>query len=642
MLLLHWLGFFAAALVFWAVLTAAGHLVLWALDIAPTWRFLLGAPVGLATVGVSTFVAGFLRIEWHLWVPVTVTTLIAALAFALRRLAKWRPPGAGSGVPAWRAVGWASAGTVLFAAVQFGIVMVYMRTPDAVPDMGDSQFHLAASELVSLVRDVNPFSGLGLMFEPLGATATHYYPTFWHAIVGLLTPCLGLAFSQNLLVFVVGFVMWPMGLATLVLVLQPSRAWLGFVAPALALAVLAFPANNLLYISLGPYSLGIILVLAVLAVVILSDFSASWLFPSVLIVVAAFAAHPSSGVLAAAPLVVLGLVVGARRLLRMKSRVAAAFTAAGVVVGLVAVTALLMGTEFYQIQARYVRIPETLWSGFLALFAKGVFDAPISIPWILASLLAVYGVWGSRRSRAAVLLLLSSVPFFVLYVASLMPEGPVRAITGIWWKDYTRLIVPPLIVVLVFASLGVAAIACRLSVRRGAGPAFTRNVAVALPMVLGLVGMVAEKPPRGVTLARYSALTYSLESWVISPLDSHTVELLESLDAYFGPDDFVIGPHASGVGFAPLYSELQSFMPMPKPYTSAQRYLEQHFKEIGEDPHVCEIVDEWGIVAFLEQEAPGPDTEALQPGLYGVDTSEGFELLAQSGPVSLYRITACD
>ena len=38
---------------------------------------------------------------------------------------------------------------------------------------------------------------------------------------------------------------------------------------------------------------------------------------------------------------------------------------------------------------------------------------------------------------------------------------------------------------------------------------------------------------------------------------------------------------------------------------------------------------------------PGIDVEERSPGLYNVDTSTGFELVASSGEASVYRITAC-
>lgn len=59
---------------------------------------------------------------------------------------------------------------------------------------------------------------------------------------------------------------------------------------------------------------------------------------------------------------------------------------------------------------------------------------------------------------------------------------------------------------------------------------------------------------------------------------------------------------------------------------------------------MCEVVRELGITHFYEDEDGwyyNFKRSTRSPGLYGVDTSMGFELVDHGGSAKLYRITAC-
>ena len=74
-------------------------------------------------------------------------------------------------------------------------------------------------------------------------------------------------------------------------------------------------------------------------------------------------------------------------------------------------------------------------------------------------------------------------------------------------------------------------------------------------------------------------------------------------------------------------------------------YLREHFRDLHEDPHVCEILQDHGIRYFYEDSSQffnGTWLADLRPGLYDVDTSTGFTLLDTGGTARVWEITACD
>ena len=643
--LVAWAPLLAGGVALWAVLTALGTAVLAPLRVPKSYWLLVGAPVGLAVTGTATFVSGFLGLTWGVWAPVLVAALMAGVGALVHRLHQRSSPLDWKRAPRASSFWWVAGGAFVFAAVQFGVILLVAEGPDAIPIMGDAQFHLAGSLLVAETGDVSPLTGLGRLYEPMLGVSYHYYPTFWHGLMAMLMSVVNIGFAHNLLLFTLGFLVWPAALGALAVLLTPKQPWVGALAPLLAISVLAYPGDVFVYVSLGPYGLGLVFIPAVLALLVAAvDNPRVWVIPLALVLIGAFAAHPSVGLLVTAPVAMVLLVEGVRRLVGLENRVLAAVVGVSTAVAILAVSVALLSTSYYQSLASYERATPGIWGGLKALFGQAVFYWPVTVGWVATAGFALLGVWAHRRSRSAQLILVGSVPYLVLYLASVSPESSFRGISGIWWKDFTRLIVPPLVVLVVFAALGVAAAAARISKKfpdhsRGS----LRSVsAIVTAAVVAAVGYGVGSPSRLETMAHFALASYSLDPELVTPLSSDTVTLLEASDEHF-KEGALIGPHASGVGFAPVYGSMTSFMPMPIPYTADQWYLQENFKHITEDPRVCEILEANGVVGFLEREAaPDEETEQRQEGLYGVDTSTGFELVAESGDLALWEITACN
>ena len=644
-LLLSWAPLLAGGVALWAVFTALGTAVLAPLRVPKSYWLLLGAPVGLAVTGVATFVSGLTGLTWGVWAPLLVAVLAAGAGYPVHRSHQRSSPPDWKSAPRTSSFWWVAGGTFVFAAVQFGVVLLVAEEPDAIPIMGDAQFHLAGSLLVAETGDVSPLTGLGRLYEPMSEVSYHYYPTFWHGLMAALVPVVNIGFAHNLLLFTLGFLVWPAALGAFAILLAPKKPWVGAVAPLLAISVLAYPGDVFVYVSLGPYGLGLIFIPTVLALLVAAaDNPRVWAIPLGLVLIGAFAAHPSMGLLVAAPVAMVLLVWGVRRLAKIENRVLARTIGFSAALSILVVLVILLSTSYYQALASYERATPGIWGGLKALLGQAVFYWPVTVGWMVTVVFALVGMWTQRRSLSAQLTLVASVPYLVLYLASVSPESAFRGISGIWWKDFTRLVVPPLVVLVGFGALGVAAAAVWVTKKfpKRLRVSWQPLAAVGTAAVVGAVGYGVGSPSRLETMAHFALASYSLDPELVTPLSSDTVALLDVSNEYF-EEGVLIGPHASGVGFAPVYGAMTSFMPMPIPYTADQWYLQENFKHITEDPRVCEILEANGVVGFLERRvAPDEETLQRQQGLYGVDTSTGFELIAESGDLALWEITACD
>ncbi|WP_418608305.1 DUF6541 family protein [Georgenia sp. SUBG003] len=80
-------------------------------------------------------------------------------------------------------------------------------------------------------------------------------------------------------------------------------------------------------------------------------------------------------------------------------------------------------------------------------------------------------------------------------------------------------------------------------------------------------------------------------------------------------------------------------------FTGDYRLLLNEFNRLHEDPAVCQAVNRLGVTHFVQvPDGPyfdGSTRSAPRPGLYGVDTSKGFTLLARSGDLTVWRVDAC-
>ena len=113
------------------------------------------------------------------------------------------------------------------------------------------------------------------------------------------------------------------------------------------------------------------------------------------------------------------------------------------------------------------------------------------------------------------------------------------------------------------------------------------------------------------------------------------------------PDALILGDPIAGAAYSELLGGRKAVFPQlttANADVASQRILTQRFRDIATDPEVCEVVRELGITHFYEEEDGAYYNfmrSSRHPGLYGVDTSTGFELVDAGGTAKLWKITAC-
>ncbi|WP_454932186.1 DUF6541 family protein [Actinomyces oricola] len=71
--------------------------------------------------------------------------------------------------------------------------------------------------------------------------------------------------------------------------------------------------------------------------------------------------------------------------------------------------------------------------------------------------------------------------------------------------------------------------------------------------------------------------------------------------------------------------------------------MAHNFNEILTDPEVCVIINDQGGTPLYYVDESLPDSAYDDyPGFRDVDTSVGFVKVAELGPATVWRITACD
>lgn len=129
---------------------------------------------------------------------------------------------------------------------------------------------------------------------------------------------------------------------------------------------------------------------------------------------------------------------------------------------------------------------------------------------------------------------------------------------------------------------------------------------------------------------------------------SGELAMLRRMPETLPEDAVVLGDPIAGAAYTEVIGQRTAVFPqlsMANEDAASQAVLSQHFNEIHTNPEVCEVVRRLKITHYYEDE-DGWYYQTLRsrrsPGLYGVDTSTGFELVDQGGTAKLYRITACD
>lgn len=643
-----WAAFALVVILCAAVIIVPGALLLGALGFGWMRSVALGAPVGVGALGVVATVGAFVGVPWTWWQPICVIALLGVVYVIVRRR---RSPTSSVDSRSRLAFVLGALGVAVFAAfflLSFGAVV---PSPESFPQVGDAAFHLQAVELIDSTRRVNPFGALGALYDPVGQPSV-FYPTLWHALVTLYVPLAGLAAASNALMLVTAIVLWPVGLAALSWAVLPRNPFGPLIATVAATLVTIFPGILDTAWAIYPFSLSIALLPGFLALLLPAIWEGS--IPARVGAALAFVgialAQPATALLCIVAVAACALVWVVRSMsgwIRNRRTGSIVVSIAVICAAVALVLAVLPRVGYVRNLARFER--ESI--GYLSairFLLNGVSATTFAWwVWIVVAALSIVGAALCLRSPRGQTLVVTAVFFLLIYMAAAGPDGMLRTLTGPFYKDFQRLSVAVIALMLVFASVALSTgfNFAVVNVPRSARGSVGAGLVIAL-FLGAAAGLATEdfRLPR--SLREYIRIAYRMDESSIADDSDAAFFLLESEAAQSLPTGArVIGVPSSGVQFAPVVSELHAFVPTSVPTSVEQLYVAANLDSILTDPEVCRILNEYDVVAFLQPVDPSTTNEIDRrdyPGLIDVDTSAGFELLAESSDFRLWRISACE
>ncbi len=637
-----------------------GWVVLRLLDVRGLSAVGAAPAVSAAVVGAVGLVSDALGAPWSLLTLVVGVVVVWALVLLLGLRARpWAQESPDR--PLATPVRVALAGTALLAVAWTAFVLKSgMIAPDAVPQQWDGVFHVNGVATVLAERSGNPLHALDTMFGD--GSSPFYYPAAWHVLVAAGVGPGGAVAAANASTFVIAGGVWIAGVVALTRAVFPRSATAAVSAPVAALLFTAFPTWLLSTSAQWPNGAATAMLPGVVALLVARarDGRPGTRLVSVVAVGAAVLGvllmHPSSAfslVVVAGPWAALVLVRASRRGVADGR---AGFVAVCWAVGAAALALGIVVVSRSDLLAVVTSYPRPGWLSYSGAAELTLLDYPgvgrwLGVPAVLVVVVGAVATFLRRQGRWLVVSWLLALGLAMLIPG---PENPFRWLTGFWYKDVVRVGALVVVTAAPLAAFGVASaadaagrLARRLS---GSGGAGARSRAVVVPVawaVLVVLLAVSTQGFRFVDRRTAYRATYDVTAILGGPMvTAGERELLGRLDQ-LPAGSTVLGDRFSGAPFAFAVAGVPVVLPQlgGQNVTLDQRFLEQSFASIHDDPAVCDVVRRLGITHFYAEEpavVQGTDVAARAPGLFGVDTSTGFEPVDAGGSVTVYRITGCD
>ena len=248
--------------------------------------------------------------------------------------------------------------------------------------------------------------------------------------------------------------------------------------------------------------------------------------------------------------------------------------------------------------------------------------------------------------------LFSFLSFAALTVLTYSPDSALRTfLTAPWYLDPRRVMQPENLAMLPLMAIGFAWVASHVhewvTARAADGILQRRSLAAVAAALAGALVIVSGGEG---FLVRQSAARSVFDPDNLGKPGMATageLAMLQELGDLLPADAVVLGDPQAGAAYVQMIGQRRAYFPMLTlgyGRNDNEETLINDFRDIHTDPRVCQAVREEGITHFYAEQ-DGQYYSRMRsdrmPGLYGVDTAEGFELVASGDTASVYEITAC-
>ena len=645
-----------------------GYAMGWALRVPARLRVFYAPLLTFALVAVSAIVLGKTGIPWSLISFVLVAAVMVAAAAGLMWLVGRRWPALasaswpGNDVP----VAWPVVGAVLggFLVLHMTEDMVY--GPEAFSQSLDNSFHMNA---IRWIQEHGDASSLTLGAVAAANQEPTFYPAGWHDFVSLIYSTTGTSIATATIVTVLlaAGILWPCSLVALSLSIPKLRRLQALAIPAMICGFAAFPGLLLRWGVLFPNLLGyallpsfVALMVYLVQVMVRREYSASLsLGLASLVGLAGLAlVHPNAVVSAAAfavPLLLAGVtwVVRSRELTSRQKWVGSILLLA-VLVGCVGAWRVLRPAEFASNTWSPILTEGEALYQFLFLGLENANQLGDKFnPSYLAGFLVLWGVGYLLYKRRNLWLIASWVLIGYLWIVSAsVPRGEFRLLmVAPWYTDHFRLAALVVFPSVILAGIGLGGFVEGLLTwvaRRAPRPArlkvATIGMGVAMILVLVVAGLSSRVPSVQETTLAVSR-EYRLTPTAVV-LNQDEMNVINEIPKIVPKDDVIVNNPWDGSAYIYALADRHltgyhfEFETSPK-YSAIMHNL----KDARTNPEVCREVNEYKAHWYVHLENQlnfGPDAQKNYDGLVAAIDTDVLTPVYSSGPMTLYRISACD
>jgi hypothetical protein len=538
-------------------------------------------------------------------------------------------------------------------------------SPEYVSQTADNVFHLNAVRYILETQNAS-----SLAVGAAGGSAPSFYPAAWHGMVALVAQTSGysIATAAACVNLVIGAVAWPLSMWFLCRVLFGGSAVVQLGFGALISAFSAFPYLLVDWGVLYPNYLGMAVLPAVVASVVLMFRGGNVLTPhrvmlpwfSLVGMAGISLSHPNTVICLIAtilPLALIGLV-GPRAVHLFKAK-APRQRLLHAVAGIVLVAAALglwLILRPFPITAFNTTWPPYESTGQALGEALSTTHSGRPAAWA-TGLLVMVGVYFVFRRKSHRWLGVTFVLWTLLFVAvtAWQPSILRAALTGGWFDDFKRIAAGMVIVTLPLALLGFTLVSsCIASLIRTLKAGMRRFGIVspgepfpiiAAAVLVGLAVFLTSQTGSVRDAAIAAKSNYNLQPG--SPIMSRDeFDLYSEFDELVPADAVIAGNPWDGSAWAYFVSGRHVLYPHVLPAMNPdKKLLARSLNQVSENPAVCAAAMRMDVKYAINSDEliylPGNPNNTAYPGLEHLDKAEGFELVAKVGSNSLYRLKPC-
>ena len=652
-----------------------GYAMGWALRVPTRLRVFYAPLLTFALVTVSAIVLGKTGIPWSLISFVPVAAVMVAATAGVMHLVGRRWPSAvpdtsneaaenwaGNTVPlAWPIIGAVLGGFLTLHATQH---MVF--GPEAFSQTLDNSFHMNA---IRWIQEHGDASSLTMGAVAAANQEPTFYPAGWHDFVYLIYSTTGtsIATATIVMILLAAGIIWPCSLVAMCLSIPHLRSLQALAIPALTCGFFAFPGLLLFWGVLFPNLLGYALLPAFVALLLhmiqlMARREYSFVLSLSLTILVGLGGlalvHPNA-VVSAAVFAVPMLLGGVVQVLRSRGA-----STRERLVGTGVLVALIAGCVSIWLTLRPSEEASDLWTAIMSegeavyqFLFLGLENAnPLGGNFAPAYLLGFLALWGvgyllyKRRN----LWLIGSwmLVGYMWIVAASVPRGDFRLLmVAPWYTDHFRLAALVVFPAVLLAGIGLGGAVEGLFVRIMHAIPSEKHAKIApalmgasMALVLAVAGLSSRTP------AMHDATLQVADRYRVTPtsdiLNQDEMNVINEIPKIVPEGDVIANNPWDGSAYIYALADRHltsyhfEFQTSPK-YAAILNDL----KDARTNPEVCRVVNEYNVHWYVHLENQGNFGPSQQKNYDGMVAAIGTDVLTpvySSGPMTLYRISACD